>query len=82
MLRKYLVEAAPNQRTSLEYRKSFALFCEVSGLTMNSAISAVIKRHVREFKDAVLVLPCRMLANEYRGKSVKEVLTLVRDRDD
>jgi len=82
VLRKYLVEAAPNQRTSLEYQKTFALFCEISGLTMNSAISVVTKRHVREFKDALLLLPCRMLAKEYRGKSVKEVLALVRGRDD
>lgn len=78
VLEKYLREAAPSQRTSLEYRKTFSLFCEATRLTLDTAVTAVSKSHVRDFKEVLLILPNRMLGKEYRGKTLAEVLAILR----
>src|SRR3546814_5814304 len=67
----------PPPKTASEWRTYIRRFTEVSG---DFPVSAITKAHVRDFKDALLLLP-RSLTAPQRALTVPEVLEEIADED-
>lgn len=61
-----------------DFRRSWQLFCEIVGLTMDSPITQPTKAHVRTFKQAMRDFPVGATKKEFRGKTALEMVAMAR----
>lgn len=62
-----------------DFRRSWQIFCEITGGTMDSPITKVTKADVRAFKLALRDLPAGATKIELRGKTAPEMIEIARE---
>lgn len=70
----YRREVQPTDKSADEFKRSWQLFCNLVGLTMESPITAPTKALVREFKQAILDYPANAMTKELRAMTARQLV--------
>lgn len=69
---KYALEAKANEQTVEGIRRDWQMLCDVAGLSLDSPISAVTKKMVRDFKEILFTHPANTRIKEVMKLPIKE----------
>lgn len=70
----YVKERTPAEKTANEFKRSWRLLCEISGLTMDSPITALSKHLVRQYKQELFDYPAFALTKELRSMGTRQLI--------